>query len=240
MPCAPLAPRLSTACHSLFAKTASSLPALGLAAFLVLGLGSASASPDGSSHNSSNSPQSPRTLYIAAKAAESEDESKRLHEAGLRAARALLEAEADSPEGLLYLSANMGAGALLEGKMAALRVIPEMEKLLLKLHEVAPEYESAAAARTLARLYHVAPSLMSIGSAKKARIWIERALVIAPRHAGNQAFAADFYRDEGEPARARSHALACLRALRENDYAPHAEEWMALAKSVEKETRRPH
>jgi hypothetical protein len=173
-----------------------------------------------------------RAAYDAGRRAPRAAEKRRYHEAGMQHARALLERNPDDPEGLLWLAANMGAEALARGKLAALKVLPEMERLLLRLEAVAPDYEHAAAARTLARLYHKAPPIISIGSKDKARLWFDRALERAGGFPGNQAMAADFFQDVGDKARARSLAQAVMASPEARAAGPEAEEWREIARRV--------
>ncbi len=108
----------------------------------------------------------------------------------------------DQPNALLWLAANLAGEALTHGKLHALRVIPEIERDLLRLEQVAPDYDHAAAARVLANLYWKAPAVISIGSSKKAAAYFELALRRAPDFPGNQAHAAAFYASMRDCARA--------------------------------------
>ncbi|MDX2020404.1 MAG: TRAP transporter TatT component family protein [Deltaproteobacteria bacterium] len=153
---------------------------------------------------------------------------------GIDEARAILQTNGNSPEGLFWLAVNMGAEALERGKMSALPVVPQMERLLLKLDTIDPNYEDAGASRVLGRLYHQAPAVISVGSSDKARKYLERALKLAPSHPGNQAFAADFLLEKGEDQRAKTLAAACLQALAASGgkYGDEAREWKKIAQDV--------
>jgi tetratricopeptide (TPR) repeat protein len=157
---------------------------------------------------------------------------RREFEAGIKVAEARLGQNPDDPEGLYWLANNMGALALERGKMSALPVVPKMEKLLLRLHEVAPTYANGGAARVLGRLYDKAPAMISIGSAKKARLWLERALTIDPDHPGNLAFAAEFFANQGEGQPARDLATRCRQTLDRGEYGPDEAEWRAIVTAV--------
>jgi tetratricopeptide (TPR) repeat protein len=176
-------------------------------------------------------PDSARARYRAGVAAASSGDKVAQHEAGVKLARATLAARPDDPDGLLWLAANLGAGGLARGKLTALRVLPEMEQTLLRLDAVAPAYEHAAAARTLARLYQKAPAIISIGSSDKARRYFERALALGPGFPGNQALAADFFAGEGDRARAVALARQALAAPGLDAY-PDGPEWRAIARHV--------
>lgn len=173
----------------------------------------------------------PREHYRAGVAASDEETKVAHHDAGVALARTTLASRPDDPEALLWLAANLGAGGLARGKLTALRILPEMERTLLRLDAVAPAYEHAAASRTLGRLYHKAPAVISIGSSKKARQYFERALALAPAFPGNQAMAADFFADQRERDRAATLARQVLAAPG-LDAEPDAPEWRAIARGI--------
>jgi hypothetical protein len=173
-----------------------------------------------------------RAAYLAGKRATAADDRRRQFSAGVAEARARLATAPDDPAGLLWLAANLGAEALEQGKVVALRVLPEMERLLLHLEAVAPDYDHAAAARTLARLYHKAPPFISIGSNKKARLYWEKALTRAGDFPANQVLAADFLDDDDQDERALQLAARYLRhpvTVAEN---PEAAEWQETAERI--------
>lgn len=173
----------------------------------------------------------PRAAYWAGRAAKG-DARRESFQQGIDAARALLEKNPDDPEGLLWLAANLGAEALEHSKIQALPVIPKMVELLEKLDRVAPDYENAAAARTLGHLYFVAPPIISVGSNKKARVSFERALDLAPDFPGNLALAANFFDDQGDEERALTLAQHCLLTLPHFFKDPEAKEWRAIAERI--------
>jgi tetratricopeptide (TPR) repeat protein len=181
--------------------------------------------------------ESARAAYEAGKQAGDKDARERFFSEGMSLAKARLAAKPDDPEGLYWLAVNMGAHALERGKISALPVVPRMEALLLRLDQVAPRYEQAGAARVLGRLYHQAPAFISIGSNKQARRFLTRAVSLAPNHAGNLAFAADFLLDEGDKTTARDYARRSLALLAGRSLSWEEREWSGLAKSVLEETR---
>jgi hypothetical protein len=170
--------------------------------------------------------------YRRGRAAPGSDERLRQFREGMTRARVRLAAHPDDPAGLFWLAVNTGAEALERGRLQALPALPEMERLLLRCHQVAPAYEHAGAARVLGRLYHKAPPVISIGSNKKARQWLAAALAAAPDFPGNLAFSADFLSSQGEAQRATDLARRCLVALSGRDFGPDGEEWRAVAMEV--------
>ena len=73
----------------------------------------------------------------------------------------------------MWLAANLGGEALTHGKLQALGVVDEVERTLLRLNQVSPGYNHAAASRALGRLYQKAPSIISVGNSKKAADYLE-------------------------------------------------------------------
>jgi tetratricopeptide (TPR) repeat protein len=158
--------------------------------------------------------------------------AREFYQRGIDVARRTLASAPNDPGALLWYTANLAAEALTHGKLYTLRVIPEVERTLLRLEQIAPMYDHAAAARVLGRLYHKAPAVISIGSNSKAADFLGRALSRAPEFPGNQAFAADFYNDRGDCARARPLAVR-LRATPDLDrHGPDAKEWREIADEV--------
>jgi hypothetical protein len=180
---------------------------------------------------------SARMAYEAGRAAP-DREARRNHFAqGMAIAKSRLSVNPDDAEGLFWLAVNMGAEALERGKMSALPVVPRMEALLLRLDQVAPRYADAGAARVLGRLYQEAPAVISVGSTKLARRFLDRAMQLAPNHPGNLAFAADFQLDHGDRALARAYAERCLQTLAGKTLGPEEREWFDLVQRVREKTQ---
>jgi tetratricopeptide (TPR) repeat protein len=170
--------------------------------------------------------------YRSGKAAPDGETARAQYRRGIDLARAVLQRSPDDPDALLWLAANLGAEALTHGKLYALRVIGEIESTLLHLERVNPSYDHAAAARSLANLYWKAPSIISVGSTKKAAGYFELALARAPDFPGNQALAADFYLDQRDCGRARPLAQAVATRSDLDAYGPDAADWRKLAADV--------
>jgi hypothetical protein len=183
-------------------------------------------------------PPSPiEQAYRAGKAAGGDDMARGHYQRGIDLARQALARSPDQPDALLWLAANLAGEALTHGKLRALRVIPEIERTLLRLEQVAPHHDHAAAARGLANLYWKAPALISVGSSKKAAAFFELALQRAPDFPGNQAQAAAFFASTRNCARAAPLAAA-VTARRDLDaYGPDAAEWRQLAQEILRDCR---
>jgi tetratricopeptide (TPR) repeat protein len=175
------------------------------------------------------SPGEAELAYRAGKAAPNKDEARRHYERGIEAARAVLRSTPDDPAALLWLAADLGGEAVTSGRFHALGVISEIEATLLRLEQTHPEYNHAAAARALANLYWKAPSVISIGSSKKAASYFQLALQRAPDYPGNQAMAAAFFADRGDCARARPLAAAVESRRDLTSFGSDAVEWRQLA-----------
>jgi hypothetical protein len=170
--------------------------------------------------------------YRAGKSAVDEDVARGHYQRGIDLARQTLARSPDQPDALLWLAGNLAGEALTHGKLRALRVIPEIEQTLLRLEQVAPSHNHAAAARGLANLYWRAPSVISIGSSKKAAAFFELALRRAPDFPGNQAQAAAFYASARDCARGAPLAAAVAARRDLDSFGPDAAEWRQLAREV--------
>jgi hypothetical protein len=170
--------------------------------------------------------------YRAGKAASDDGEARRHYQRGIDLARQELSARPDSPAALLWLAGNLAGEALTHGRLFALRVIPEIEATLLRLEQVHPSYDHAAAARSLANLYWKAPAFISVGSSKKAAHYFQLALERAPGFPGNQAMAAAYFADRRDCARARPLAQAVSERRDLEAFGPDAAEWRRLARDA--------
>jgi len=173
-----------------------------------------------------------RLAYRAAQVEPDRDESRRDYQRGIALARTALARDPNDPGGLLWLAANLGGEALTHGKVHALGVVDEVERTLLRLDQVSPGYDHAAASRALGRLYQKAPSIISVGNSKKAADYLERALVRAPDFPGNWVYAADFYAEQGDCGRALPLAQRLRAATDLDRYGIDAREWRDLAARV--------
>lgn len=182
--------------------------------------------------------QSPiEQAYRAGKAAADDDAARAQYQRGIDLAREVLARTPDQPDALLWLSANLAGEALTHGKLRALRIIPEIERTLLRLEQVAPNHDHAAASRALANLYWRAPAVISIGSSKKAAMYFALTLKRAPDFPGNQAQAAAYYASERNCARAAPLAAAVAARDDLDAFGPDAGEWRQLARDVLRDCR---
>jgi tetratricopeptide (TPR) repeat protein len=183
------------------------------------------------------SPSPIEQAYRAGKAAADEDVARGNYQRGIDLARQTLARAPDQPDALLWLAANLAGEALTHSKLHALKVIPEIERTLLRLEQVAPLHDHAAAARALANLYWKAPAVISVGSSKKAAAYFDLALRRAPDFPGNQALAAAFYASERDCGRATPLATAVMAHRDLDSFGPDAAEWRQLARDVLRDCR---
>jgi tetratricopeptide (TPR) repeat protein len=173
-----------------------------------------------------------RRAYRAGQAAGDREQSRREYQRGITLARAALVRNPNDPGALLWLAANLGGEALTHGKLHALGVIGEIESTLLRLEQQSPNYDHAAGARALGRLYQKAPAIISVGSSKKAAAYLEKALARAPEFPGNLAFAADFYAERRDCGRALPLAQRLNATTNLDTYGFDAGEWRAIGARV--------
>jgi hypothetical protein len=178
-----------------------------------------------------------RDAYRAGQLARTTAERRAHHQRGLALAREALARDPDDPAGLLWYAANLGAEALSRGKLQALPVVGDIERTLLKLERLHPDYDGAAAARSLGRLYHQAPAIISVGSSRKAATYLGRALARAPDHPGNLAYAADFHADQGDCEQARPLLARLRRHPALGQPGPEGDELRAIAATVARRCR---
>jgi hypothetical protein len=182
-----------------------------------------------------NEPGAIERAYRAGKAAEAAGDGASAaasYQKGVALGRAALAADPDARDALLWLPANLAREALTRGRLQALKVLPDVEAALLRLERVDPMYGHAAAARALGNLYWKAPSLISVGSSKKAARYFSLALQRDGAFPGNQAQAAAFYADQHDCGAARPLAEAVARRADLDSFGPDAAEWRTLAQGA--------
>lgn len=108
-----------------------------------------------------------------------------LAEEGINAAKSCTEREPANAAGHFYLALNLGQLARTR-TLSALSLIRQMEKELLRAIELDAHLDRAGPDRSLGLLYLDAPSWpASIGSRKKAREHLERAVALEPEYPDN-------------------------------------------------------
>ena len=156
-----------------------------------------------------------RLLHFLAVATGDGGPRDRYREAGRTLAKRALEQDPRQPAALLWWTAHRGAQATALNPFQAVKIAKEIEQTLLRLREVAPDYDSSAADRVLGIVYQVAPAVVSIGSKDKAREHLNAALRRHPEHPGNLLSAAKYLLENGDCPKAKDLAQRVLasRAL---------------------------
>jgi hypothetical protein len=106
---------------------------------------------------------------------------------GIAACRDTLAGQTNSAAGHYYLAMNLGKLAEAEApSLAAYRLVHEVEREFETAVALDVHFDYAGPARNLGELYFQAPGWpLSVGSKHKARVWLERAVALAPDYPEN-------------------------------------------------------
>jgi hypothetical protein len=151
-----------------------------------------------------------RLLQFMAQGEEDGRARDRLHAEGLALAEEALALDRDEPAAILWWTAHRGSEASPLNPVAAVRIASEVERSLLRLRELAPDHEHAAADRVLGIVYFTAPPVISVGSMKKAEQHLRDALRRFPTYPGNQLTMAELLAKKGDCRLARQGAQLAL------------------------------
>ena len=173
-----------------------------------------------------------RLLHYLAEVARSDEERRRLREQGLHAAEAALSRDPDEPAAILWWTAHRGRLVSALSPLAAVRAAAEIEAALLRLRELAPQYDHAAADRVLGVLYRLAPPVVSVGSMKKAEQHLRAALQRDPWYPGNQLYWAELLAQKDECRLARQGAQLVLGSASLRRFPLEAPGWTRQARAV--------
>jgi TRAP transporter T-component len=176
--------------------------------------------------------QEARLLHYLAEIAASDQERGTLHTQGLLAAEAALAIDRDEPAAILWWAAHRGSLVSPSNPIAAVRAAAEIEAELLRLRELAPGYDHAAADRVLGVLYRRAPPVVSVGSMKKAEEHLRAALRRDPAYPGNQLFWAELLAQKHECRVARDGAKLVLGSPALRRFPLEAPGWARQARAV--------
>ena len=134
----------------------------------------------------SASVQLARCSYDWAEFARDNDEREEIAQTGIRAARAVIARESTNAAAPYWLGMNLGQLARTR-TLGALPLVREMEALFHRARVLDPHTDYAGPDRSLGRLYRDAPGWpTSVGSKKKAREHLERAVQLHPEFPDNQ------------------------------------------------------
>lgn len=123
---------------------------------------------------------------------------------GIAVCRRLIEQNPKLAAGHYYLAANLGELARTE-LFGALKIVKEMAREFKTADDLDEHLDYAGPARSLGLLYRDAPGWpASIGSRRKARFWLERAVKLAPDFPENRLDLAESYLEWKELNRAQA------------------------------------
>ena len=126
-----------------------------------------------------------RACFDWAEFATNDTQRAALAEQGIKASRAALTLNSNSAPAHFYLAMNLGQLARTKS-LGALRLVGEMEESFKSAIRLDETFYHAGPDRNLGQLYFQAPSIGSVGSRRKARIHLSRALELAPDYPENR------------------------------------------------------
>ena len=139
-----------------------------------------------------------RAAFDLADLTNDDQERKDVAQAGIDACRHAIALQSDSAAAHYYLALNLGELAKTK-KLAALRLLHEMEHELIKATQADPAFDYGGPDRSLGMLYLEAPGWpTSVGNRSKAREHLEHAVQIAPDFPDNHITLAEAYAKWGE------------------------------------------
>ena len=120
-----------------------------------------------------------RACFDWAEYATNEAQRAAIAQAGIAACRPLVQREPTLAAAPYYLAMNLGQLARTK-TLGALKLVDEMERLFKTAHDLDPRFDHAGPDRNLGLLYRDAPGWpASIGSRRKARLHLQRAVQLA-------------------------------------------------------------
>ena len=127
-----------------------------------------------------------RASFDLAEFATNNSQRAPLAEQGIAACRHALALDSNSAPAQYYLALNCGQLARVK-LFSALGLLDQMEAAFLRSIEIDPHYDFAGAHRAIGILYRDAPGWpTSLGSKKKARTHLEKAVELHPEYPGNR------------------------------------------------------
>jgi hypothetical protein len=161
-----------------------------------------------------------RALFYLAEAIPDPDEQMTLYTEGRDLAVKARAAQPKNSGAILWWAANHGGIARLKKNIWALGALKDIEKALLELKAMDPDFGYAAASRVLGKIYLEAPGFISIGSNSRSKENIQDSLKRAPGFPGNELGYVEWLFDEGEKEKATSlmNAMRSRGALDSGDF----------------------
>ena len=173
-----------------------------------------------------------RLLHFLAEETRDEGERERIRSRGREVARRALALGPDDPAAILWWTAHRGSEASAWRPLEAIRIASELERTLLRLRELDPGYDHAAADRVLGHLYRVAPEGISVGSLEKSERHLRAALARSPTYPGNLRAVAELLHRRGRCAAARQGAKVVLASPELQRFPLERPGWLRGAKDL--------
>ena len=138
-----------------------------------------------------------RAAFDAGEFAADSTERAEIASSGIAACRQVLARDNLSAPAHYYLGMNLGQLARTKG-LGALKLVNEMEREFDAARQLDERLDYAGADRNLGLLYRDAPSTFSIGNRSKAKVYLRRAVEVAPDYPENRLNLIDAYLDWGD------------------------------------------
>lgn len=152
-----------------------------------------------------------RACFDLAELATNKTQRASLAEQGMAACQQALTRETNSAPAYYYLGMNLGQLAQTRG-LSALRLVNQMEHAFIRARGADSQFDQAGPDRNLGLLYRDAPALGSVGSRRKAREHLTRAVKLAPQYPENRLNLIETYVKWGEPNAGRRELAALVQA----------------------------
>lgn len=155
-----------------------------------------------------------RACFDLADAATNHTQRARVAEEGVIASRRATILEPKTAAGYYYLGLNLGQLARAR-PLSAIGILGDVESAWLSAIALDPKFDYAGAHRAIGILYRDAPGWpLSLGSRKKARTHLEKAVEVCPDYPGNHLYLLETWIKWGRKDEAHA-ALAAARAVME-------------------------
>jgi tetratricopeptide (TPR) repeat protein len=169
--------------------------------------------------------------WMGTKGPGSNDEKKRALEAGMAAARHVIDRAPGRPDGHFWLAANMGALAEAHGLRQGIRYRGAIKDALETVLRIDPAYLDGSADRALGRWYFKVPGIFG-GSKRRSEEHLRRALAYNPESVITRLFLAETLLELNRKDEARQELEAALAAPFDQDWAPEDRRFKAQARQL--------
>src|ERR1700733_13271358 len=191
-------------------------------------------------NNVANAWQFARACFDFADFATNDTERAAIANQGIAACRQLIARQSNSAPAHYYLGMDLGQLARTEF-IGALKLVKEMEREFKTAAGLDKHFDYAGPERNLGLLYRDAPSIGSIGSKRKARIFLEQAAKRAPDYPENHLNLVESYLQWNDSDRAKKelNALDSLWSKAQTNFTGQAweqswDDWSARRKTAHK------